>query len=496
MSPLVVVATALIVVLAVAATQSFTLGVACAAGIAAVIALSRTLRRFKPSPLASSSPVLGLVFLPLTLGMGVFSLQGSTVVTLGLVLFTLVTRRKESTTSVSWWIVALLFISWLLPASRNQLVAVVVLHLGVFALLIVCARRYPFPALVASLLDGIGVYLVANVLGHLAGLESPVAMNRTFSLESTTGGLRVFYPFTSGLSTPPALAGIFVACALICLEGRPWRRALRIVALGAAIWILFEGNTRTAILICAAVCLAVVFAPRLIARAAVPAVSLTVALPFTYPVLLSILIRPFITSVVAIAPFLSRGNVEKDIELEGRSPLWSNALDYWTGDVDVGHALMGYGTFGHYTSGASGAYISGTDPALYMLSVHNSAFQQLYDGGVAGLACLVVAWMAALVVAAKRALIGSRAHLLALAAMVALLCGGATEVAQAPGYGMETFWILAGFVIAVAVSRGTAETTVDGGASTPAFDGHSRGRRYPSITQSQARGRDTAPGPH
>src|SRR5437868_3193827 len=69
-------------------------------------------------------------------------------------------------------------------------------------LLVMSSRRRDIHTFVSSLLDGVGLYLLVNVLAYFAGVVSPAASIRTGGLESSDGGLRVIFPITSSLSTP------------------------------------------------------------------------------------------------------------------------------------------------------------------------------------------------------------------------------------------------------------------------------------------------------
>jgi len=418
--------------------------------VVVLVAVARTRRRFGGVAVHEEKVVLPLVLLPTVMGLAVFSEQRVVLIVGALVLVALIQGRWRTARIHQRWLVVALGASILLPASRFATSSTAQLwHLGAFLVLLVCVIRFPFPAVVLSLIDGVGLYLLANVAAHLAGISSPAATSRTFGLESSTGGVRVFFPLSASLATPPLLAAAFVAAGLICFEGRPLHRAARIAAFLAGSYIMVAANTRAALVVSVLVLLASVITPRLFARLSVLIAAVPMIVAFVYPVVAAAVIGPFIHLASGALPFLSRGNVSADVALEGRSDIWTSAVAFWQTDIDSLHQLVGFGELGQRRSGASLVFAHG-DSVIAGFSTHNSTLQQLYDGGLVGVVALVAAGLGSCVVLASQALRASRVHLVALCALVASLMGGGTEVTQSPGYSTEAFWVFAGLVLAAA----------------------------------------------
>ncbi|GEP39784.1 hypothetical protein NPS01_34470 [Nocardioides psychrotolerans] len=455
------VAVGLAIVTGVVATRVGVAAIFVCLGLGILAAAIRTSRRFAPPARDGYTVVLPLLLMPTVLGLTAFAERRITFVLAGLIILALTQSRRREHTFRQPLIVAALVLSLLLPASRYLTTLYVqVWHAETLILILVCARRYPFPSVVKSLLDGVGLFLIANVLGYLAGVESPAAAGRTFSLDSSTGGIRVFFPLTSSLAVPPLMAAIFVAAGLICLEGGRAVRVYRAVALLAGIFIMVAANTRVALVVSAVVLVASVVAPLIFARASVYLAAFPMVLPFVYPLLAVVVLQPVIHVAASLFPFLSRGDTEADVALEGRDRIWSMAISFWQEQVDFIHRLVGFGEFGQRSSGASAAYANG-DPLLLGFSSHNSTLQQLFDGGLVGVASLAFLGLAAVITLRRGALLPSRVHLIALCAGVAALLGGGTEVTQAPGYAVETFWVFACLALAAATQPSRGAVTKD-----------------------------------
>jgi O-antigen ligase len=422
--------------------------------VAGILVLAaRSQRRFLPDQ--SESPVvLSLLCLPTTVGLAAFNSVIAAAAVVGMIALVLVQGRRRAGHLAHPWLVLALAAAVILPMSRPVAEGLSLFwRLGVCVVLILCVSRFPRPAVIMSLLDGVGVYLIINVVGYFAGLQSPAAGGRTFALESSTGGARIFFPLTGSLAVPPMMAAIFVAAGLICFEGRRSLRLPRVVAFAAAVFVLLGANTRVALVASVPVLLASLVAPRLLARLGPPAAVLPMAVPFVFPRLEDVVVRPLIEFVAGALPFLSRGDVSSDVTLESRSFIWRSAIRFWNTFVDFSHQLVGFGELGQRKSGASAAYARG-DPLLLNFSAHNSTLQQLFDAGLIGVLGLVVASLGAVALLAKSALRGSRVSLIGLSALLAGIVGGGTEVTQVPGYASETFWVFAGLVVAAAAGKG------------------------------------------
>lgn len=360
------------------------------------------------------------------------------------------------------------------------------LYVATSLAILACVRRYRYESIVMSLIDGLALYLVLNVVAFEAGLRSPSAGGRTFGLVSSTGGERVFYPLTVSLPIPPLMAAMLVATAVGALWGAPWQRALRLAGLAASAWIMLSANTRVALIIAVLVGLGIFLWPRVVVRVAPLVAATSMALALLYPLLVDAVLRPTISAVVSLVPQLSRGNVEADISLEGRSTIWRAATTFWERHVPFTEALVGYGAQGQQVSGASATYAVSSNPeqSLRSLSTHNSLLQQLYDTGIIGALALLVVVYWTIAAQSARASARSPYHLVGCAASLAVVLGGATEVALSPGYGTETFWMF--FALAVA-------TSMDGRASQDGDDGTRSRLQKRSAIRAPARASLTGP---
>lgn len=318
--------------------------------------------------------------------------------------------------------------------------------------------------IIVSLFDGIGLYLIINVLGYAVGLRSPNAADRIGGLVEATGFVRRIYPFSASLDAVPTIAAAYVAALIFFLrDSSSKRRGFRLAGAFAAANVLYGGGARTGIVIALLLPLAVVVFPpviRLMAQAAtvfasisvliVPAISRAVA--FIFVPIVSILTPNRTASATNVA------------SLSNRDIIWSRSINYWFEYVpDAGNQLFGFGQNGQYLSGASRTYRSlllsvSRNPDLG--SVHNSFLQQLYDGGLIGLILLFTAifWTANRLSRGVREWGSAGIGLIVL--LSAFLLAGIPQVSLAPGFSQEAFWLL--IVIAAISCQGLA----DGGSES------------------------------
>lgn len=320
------------------------------------------------------------------------------------------------------------------------------------------------PDAVTSLIDGVGLFVVASLALWLAGVSGESL--RTAGIDggnTLTGGTRVVFPLSTSLAATGSMAAVYLAAALPVLIMHRTHRLPRVVAVLSAAAVCILSDTRSAIL--AGVLLAgfVLLAPKLFRRAAPWLAGFALAVPFIYAQ-----IQATITAVLAVlnsvAPWLARPT------LRGRESIWPRALHHYSERVDWVDQMIGFGMGGQARSGASSYYGAaarfegfGGDPRN--MSPHNSMLQILFDGG----------WIMAGVVAAV--ILGAafvlRSDLAGLVMLVALAVVSVTEVALSPAHMQPTWWVLVALSM-IAFAKAAPET----------FTGVVRVRMYsPPTTQ-------------
>jgi len=338
----------------------------------------------------------------------------------------------------------------LVPAGFLLVLAAIVFRQGPLTLaaiyviavlvLVVTAKKVTRATAYESLLAGIALYLVANIAGWLIGIESPSAAIRVGELgtSSTLFGTRIIFPFAISINEPAFIAGAMISAviAIIVIHGRPrWHLWLGSIA-GAII--MLGSNSRTAVLVAAAVSVALLI-PRLARVAAPYIVAIAMLLPFVIQVFLPI-ISAF-AEFGASNSFLARGGTSQQISgLGTRGIIWTKALDYWTAYVtDFAHQLFGYGYNGHVSSGA---WLSFSNGVTYIsdrtaLTAHNSILQTLFDAGLTGSAILLGVTVYTIFRYSRQA------NLLPLVAVgINVATSAAVEVTLTPGFGSTAVLLL------------------------------------------------------
>lgn len=321
-------------------------------------------------------------------------------------------------------------------------------------------RTFPRASVVSSLVDGIGLLLVANVAAYVAGFHTDVQDGRIGGLIEASGFERAFFPLSPSLNLAPTIAMIFLVGLVFLVTEESWlRRAFRLVAALAAIYILVSTGTRGPLALAVLIPVVAILVPRTVQRLVPVAAILTSVSALVLPWTLSAL------SSVA-APLAEIGGVRTVSDsplgqLNGRQYIWSQSIDYWLhGDHDAAAKIFGYGVGGQFTSGASLSYqelLVGVAQRPELATSHNSLLQQLFDGGVVGWLCLSVAmiWTA---IRLARTWHGGEAHGLAGALMLlAVMLSSMTESSMAPAYLSHTFYILL-ILVGVASQSSTASS--------------------------------------
>jgi hypothetical protein len=341
--------------------------------------------------------------------------------------------------------------------------------------------------IIPSLIDGCGLYLLANVVGYLGGLQSPASDTRISGLVEDTGFIRIIYPLTWSINIPPILAAVYVTSfAFLVVQPGLRSRLLRLIYFAAAVTVLIGAGTRMPLAI-AVIIIAVVFCFPAVTRWLGQSTALFASVSaFVLPALIASL-------AFAIAPLMSlapgRGTtIETITSMQGRDSIWSGSIKFWTEWVrDLPHVLFGFGANGQYVSGASISYKNELAELVRhpeLAFVHNSFLQQIFDGGVIGWALLTAAafWASARFANQRRAW-GIWA-VSAITAMASLLLTSATEVTLAPGPAMDPYWL---FLVLVAVSCQISAKGESGtGADTYSRNAATTGSRRDNASEALA----------
>jgi len=422
--------------------------------------------RFRPASLQTPSvgmqPDWIIVLLPTVLTVRAFSNRAA-VLAIGLLVVAAFMRKADGRFRIEPGPALLLFaaaaIVFCRPDHFGQLTTVfLLLALVVRLVTTVDARK-----IIGSLIDGCGLYLLANILCNIAGLKSPASDSRIGGLIETTGFVRTLYPLTTSLNTPPVIASLYAVAVIFLLLEAGWlRRSLRVICLIAAIVVLVSTGSRLPLSVTAVISIAVICYPsitRWMAQAAtIVAAASAVVLPGAIASLQSA-----ITLLMSLTP--GRGSTARSItSIEGRDYIWARSIRYWTERINDGsHMMFGFGSNGHYRSGASLGYSDQFKAILRVpetASLHNSFLQQLFDGGILGCALLIAAAYWTSTRLAKRRNQWGPQGSSAVAAMTVLLLSAMTEVSLAPGATHETFWLLVVLVGVACQARGSqADTT-------------------------------------
>lgn len=392
-----------------------------------------------------------VVVLPTVLAIRTFS-SALSVVLIGVLVCVAFFRKPQGKYSVEggplWVLLLACGIVFSRPEHLGPLATFLLLSLLVYRLITTVDCR----KIATSLIDGCGVYLIANVVGYAVGLQSPALNVRIGSLVESTGFVRIVFPLTWSINTPPIVAAVYIVAFLFLIrESGRLRRVLRVLCLGGAVVVLVGAGTRvpiatTAVLSVATICFP--FITRWVSQAATLFAAVSA---FVLPNLINS-IGFVVDALSSLAP--GRASAAGSVDsLNGRDYIWDRSITYWFEWInDPFNVLFGYGVSGQHRSGASFAFSDRLATLVRnpeLAYVHNAFLQQFFDGGVIGwLLLALAAFWASARLARQRATWGYSGSA-AIVAMAALLLSGMTEVSIAPGPSQDSFWI---FLILVGVA--------------------------------------------
>jgi O-antigen ligase len=327
--------------------------------------------------------------------------------------------------------------------------------------------------IIASLIDGCGIYLVANAVGNAVGIRSPTSGQRLTNITESTGFLRTVFPLSSNINSASIIAAAYLVGSIFLLrQPGGLKRAFRIAGAVAAILVIIGAGSRNALavtVVISFVALLLPFAARWIGQAST---ILSAIAAFTLPSVASSF-EFLITPLVSLNP--GRETSEYGVvSFQGRAQIWDESIKFWNERInDLPDMLLGFGEAGQYRSGASLTYISivrGLSRTPERTHVHNSFLQQMFDGGILGYLCLASALYWTAVRLSNRR--GDWGHwaMSAIFALTAILLCSITESTSAPGIFEESSWVMIVLVsIACQVNGKDGISTV----ARPSFTGPS-----------------------
>jgi hypothetical protein len=275
----------------------------------------------------------------------------------------------------------------------------------IFLILFTFSRAISRDNAYESLVAGMALYIIANIFGWMAGIESPSAAGRLSGFETTSPFFdrRIIFPLSSSLNEPPYVAVAFLLAVIAMIKIGRQRRWYHWLGAFASAFVLLAANNRATFLIAITLSATLVSVPKLM-RIAAPYVAGTALL---LPFLLSAT-APVINYVAALLQdnnLLSRGRTDFTIsEFEGRGPVWTGVVRFFSeqwsteGLSGISSKLFGYGYLGQVSSGAYLFIPKASSQFLrerIYLHAHNSVLQAVLDVGLIG---AIVLWSIAVLI--------------------------------------------------------------------------------------------------
>lgn len=282
----------------------------------------------------------------------------------------------------------------LITVSRGAPISATVFVLALFPIVLLTAQRATPHVAIRSLVSGVAIYLVGNVLGWMAGIPAQASGVRIAGFETSSPifGERILFPFARSIVEPSIMACAFLAFVIVARKGL-WRLSPLATQVGgvAAIFVVIGSNGRVPLIALTAVIVSR-WIPKLAPRVGMFSVA-GIGLPFYLHLLGSAIDR--IAEFIVQVPFLARGQSAQQIAgFSSRGEIWDRALTTWSERADVTEQLIGFGYNGHVTSQVVYSYsdlVGGFLNLIEALHIHNTAAQLLYDAGILGLTATAAA---------------------------------------------------------------------------------------------------------
>ena len=299
----------------------------------AALLLRSAIRRYQaPTKESTRYPLLADVYLlPLATALSAISMLAAVVGLTGLVAYGF-TRHSNGQFTGLWPITLLLLASlpiWVLHPSGSSIIG---LGVSLIAFNLTRLRGNERQAVVISVIDGIGLYLLANVVALAAGAH-PLTSRLGTAL--ATGGPfqnRQSFALTWSEAVPPAIARIL---SRRCDADAGPNRAtpavhVRLLASFAALYILLAANYRTPIVVAVVLAMLLLLRPRLVCEFAPAVGTVVLLLPFLYPLIRGATDH-LVEHVASAVPYMDRVETRNEAGLSDRDLVWSNASAYsWT----------------------------------------------------------------------------------------------------------------------------------------------------------------------
>ncbi len=300
-----------------------------------------------------------------------------------------------------------------------------------------------------SLVDGVGLLLTAAIALRFAGIGT--ADNGTVVMGNfLTGGERVLFPLTGALTSGPTLAAAYLVAAIPIMRRTSRYRGYRLIAVLAALYVLVQGDRRSALFTAVVLLALAILTPRLVRKAAPWVIGFFLTGPFILN------LTGGLTQQLTLTRFQRIGERNSE-SLNDRLEIWFRSIEFYQDKVDWFHQTFGFGTSGQIVSGASVTYRSifaGTRDSA-VRSPHNSVIQALFDGGWIAASFLVITIVYLAYVMSHR---NSVADLGGLSILTMLSVVGSTETLLTPGYVQPVGFVLVALAM-IGFAKEDPETT-------------------------------------
>ena len=310
---------------------------------------------------------------------------------------------------------------------------------GVFYAVVCCvmalvvSQSHSRASAVVSLVDGVGLLLVAAVGLRFAGFgatNAPAIMGNFL-----TGGERVMFPLVGALTSGPTLAAAFLVAAIPIIGRTSRYRVYRLIAAVAAVYVLVQGDRRSALFSAIVILALATLTPRLLRRVAPWAIGFLLTSPFI------VKLTGDAARQLSLWQQFQRVGEQNSESLTVRLQIWSRSIDFYQDINDWYHQTFGFGTSGQFVSGASMTYRSffaGSSNSSSK-SPHNSVLQALFDGGwIAASGFVITVVCLAYVISRRNSTIDTAS--LSMLSLMAIV--GSTEAVLAPGYPQPVWFIV------------------------------------------------------